>query len=772
MRKILLCFLLGLFGLTTAFGQETATLSGYIKDADSGEELIGAAVAVEGTSTGVTTNIYGFYSLTLEKGTYNIQVSYIGYKAKTIEVDLQENQELSIELGTGLQAVDEEIVVKADKEDVVLEEAGVGTIKINVKKLETLPVFFGEKDILKSIQLLPGISAGSEGSTGLIVRGGKPDQNLILLDEAIVYNPSHFLGFFSVFNSDALKDLTVYKGGIPAQYGGRASSVLDIYMKNGNKKKFGVSGGLGLISSRLTFEGPIVKDKGSFILSGRTTYLDLILRLANPEQFGDLGLGFWDLNLKANYSFGTKDRLFISGYAGRDNFGFGAFGLNYGNYTVTARWNHTFNEKLFANTSFFFSDYYYGYNIGRAGDNFTIEAGIRDFSLKQDYSLYSSPKSTWRFGFNVTYHQFQPSQLRSDNELITSLIAERQHGIESAAYIGHEWKITDKLKAVYGLRLSMFNQVGPGDVFEFNDNNDIIDTTTYGTLEHIQTYAGLEPRLALTYDLDDNTALELGYHRIYQYVHLLSNSNAGIPNDIWVPSTQNILPEIADQISLGVKRSFLDDKLNVSLEGYYKYLQNQVDYENGADILLNPRIEAQVLNGRGWSYGAELLVQTQLGNFNGWVSYTLSRTQYQFDEINRGNPYPARQDRTHDIAIVGTYELKKRWVFSASWIFQTGNAITLPSGKYQINGQNVSYFTERNGYRFPDTHRLDLAVTFRNKPNKKFQSSFTVGVYNAYNRFNPYFIDFRESETDPGRIEAVQISLFGIVPTVTWNFSF
>lgn len=770
MKKILLCLLLGT--LQTVFAQDKATLSGYIKDADSGEELIGAAVAVEGTSTGTTTNIYGFYSLTLDKGTHNIQVSYIGYKATVIEVDLSENQEINIELSNGIAAIEEEIVVKADKEDVVLEEAGVGTIKINVKKLETLPVFFGEKDILKSVQLLPGISAASEGSTGLVVRGGKPDQNLILLDEAIVYNPSHFLGFFSVFNSDALKDLTVYKGGIPARYGGRASSVLDIYMKNGNKKKFGLSGGLGLISSRLTFEGPIVKDKGSFIISGRATYLDLLLRTFDNERFGDLGLGFWDLNLKVNYSFGTKDRLFISGYAGRDNFGFGAFGLNYGNYTVTARWNHTFNEKLFANTSFFFSDYYYGYNIGRAGNNFVIEAGIRDFALKQDYSLYSSPKHTWRFGFNATYHQFQPSQLRSENDNITNLIAERQHGIESAAYIGHEWKITDKLKAVYGLRLSMFNQVGPGDVFTFNEDNDIVDTTTYSLLENVQTYGGIEPRVALTYELDENTALELGYHRIYQYVHLLSNSNAGIPNDIWVPSTQNILPEIADQVSLGIKRSFFGDKLNVSLEGYYKNLQNQVDYENGADILLNPRIEAQVLNGRGWSYGGELFVQTNIGNFNGWVSYTLSRTMYQFDEINRGNPYPARQDRTHDIAIVGTYELKKRWVFSASWIYQTGNAVTLPSGKYQINGQTINYFTERNGQRFPDTHRLDLAVTFRNKPTKKFQSSFTVGVYNAYNRYNPYFIDFRESEDDPNRIEAVQFSLFGIVPTVTWNFSF
>ena len=552
--KIWSLTILLVFMMLSLTAQDKATMSGYVKDAASGEELIGATVIVEGSSLGASTNIYGFYSITLDKGTYNLKVNYLGYQPRVITVELQENQTMDLELSTGAKDIDI-IEVKAEKEDGgILEEAGVGTVKINVKKLETLPVFFGEKDILKSIQLLPGISSGSEGSTGLVVRGGKPDQNLILLDEATVYNPSHFLGFFSVFNSDALKDLTVYKGGIPAQYGGRASSVLDIYMKNGNKKKFGLSGGLGLISSRLTFEGPIVKDKGSFILSGRATYLDLLLRVGDPERFGDLALGFWDLNLKANYSFGKKDRLFISGYAGRDNFGFGNFGLNYGNYTITARWNHTFNEKLFANTSFFFSDYYYGYNIGRAGEDFTIEAGIRDYALKQDYSFYANPKSTFRFGFNSTLHQFQPSQLRSSNRNIQSLIAEPQNGLESGVYLGHEWHISDKLKAVYGLRLSMFNQIGPEDVLSFDEDNNITDTTSYGALEHIQSYFGIEPRVALTYQLNPNTSFEFGYHRIHQYLHLLSNSNAGFPNDIWVPSTQNILPEIADQVSLGVKQ--------------------------------------------------------------------------------------------------------------------------------------------------------------------------------------------------------------------------
>lgn len=765
---LILCLFFGSFGL---FAQEKATISGFIKDADSGEELIGATIAISGTSTGASTNIYGFYSLSLDKGSYKLTISYIGYQAKELEIDLQENETINIELGTGAMQM-EEVVVKSQNENAIMESTGVGTTRINIKKLETLPVFMGEKDILKSIQLLPGVSSTSEGGTGLTVRGGKPDQNLILLDEAVVYNPSHFLGFFSVFNSDALKDLTLYMGGIPAQYGGRASSVIDIYMKNGNNRRFSVSGGLGLISSRLTFEGPIVKEKGSFIVSGRFTYLDLIMKIVDPKRFGELGLGFWDVNLKANYNFGQKNRIFVSGYAGRDNFNFGDFGLNYGNYTATVRWNHTFNEKLFSNSSFFFSDYYYGYVIGRSGDRFTIEAGIRDFAIKQDYSYYMNPKNTLRFGLNVTYHQFQPSQLRSDNSKINSLIADKKHATESGVYIGNEMQITDKFKAVYGLRFSLFNQFGPGDIYEFDNNNNITSTTAYKSMEHIQTYWGLEPRLALSYDLVKTTTLELGYHRIHQYVHLLTNSTSAAPNDMWIPSTNIVKPQIADQVSLGVKQSFLNGGISIGLEGYYKYLQNQVDYENGADILLNAKIESQILNGAGWSYGGELLFQAQFGGFSGWVGYTLSKTEYKFDEINNGNPYPAKQDRTHDIEIVATYELKKRWVFSLSWIYQTGNAVTFPSAKYEINGQKVSYFTERNGYRMPDSHRLDLAVTFRNKPSKKFQSSFTLGIFNVYNQYNPYSVNFRQSEADPSKTEAVQLSLFGIVPNITWNFSF
>jgi len=765
---LIFCYLFTSVGLNA---QDKVTISGYVKDQASGEDLIGATVMVAGTSTGATTNIYGFYSLTLEKGKYNMEISYIGYTTLTQEIEMSVTKTLDFELKTVASEI-QEVVVKADKEDVMMQDAGVGTTKINVKKLETLPVFMGEKDILKSIQLLPGISAASEGSTGLTIRGGTPAQNLILLDEAPVYNPSHFLGFFSVFNSDALKDLTIYKGGIPAQYSGRAASVLDIYMKNGNSRKFGVSGGLGLISSRLTIEAPIIKDKLSFIASGRLTYMDLIMKAVQPDQFGDLALGFWDINFKLSANIGKKDRLYISGYAGRDNFIFGTFGLTYGNYTATARWNHTFNEKLFANTMFIFSDYSYGYIIGRSGESFTIEAGIRDYALKQDYSFYLNPKNTLRFGFNSTYHEFQPSQLRSENDNINSLIADKKHAIESGIYIGNEMQITDKFKAVYGLRFSLFNQVGPGDIYAFNADNNITDTTSYGVAEHIQTYWGLEPRLALTYDILPTTKLELGYHRIHQYIHLLTNSTASAPNDMWIPSTNIVKPQIADQISLGIKQSFLNDRLNISLEGYYKYLQNQVDYENGADILLNTKIESQILNGRGWAYGGELLIQAKFGGFNGFISYTLSRTMYQNDEINFGQPYLAKQDKTHDVAIVGTYELKKRWVFSLAWIFQTGNAVTFPSAKYEINGQKVSYFTERNGYRMPPSHRLDLAITLKLNLKKKFKNSITLSIYNLYNQYNPYSVTFKENETDPTKTDAVQLSLFGIVPTFTWNFSF
>ncbi|MCP4438542.1 MAG: TonB-dependent receptor [Aureispira sp.] len=762
-----------ILGAGQLFAQDKVTLSGYIKDSLSGEDLIGANIYFGEIGEGATTNIYGFYSIKVPAGKHTIQVSYIGYNTKAFEIEITESTSLDFKL-TDVSTAITQVTVKANKdEDATFTNAGVGTIKINVKNLEKLPVFMGEKDILKSIQLLPGISATSEGSTGLTVRGGTPDQNLILLDEAPVYNPSHFLGFFSVFNSDALKDLTVYKGGIPAQYGGRASSVLDIYMKNGNNQRFSVSGGLGLISSRLTVEGPIVKDKGSFIVSGRTTYLDLLMRLVQPEQFGDLRLGFWDVNVKANYAFGKKDRLYLSGYIGRDDFKLAdAFGLSYGNYTATLRWNHVFNEQLFSNTSFFFSKYDYGYTFGSSGSSIDIGSGIMDFSLKQDYSWYVHPKNTVRFGFNSIYHIFEPGELKSENESFNGLVIDKRHSVESAVYISNEQKMTKKLSVNYGLRLSMFNAIGPGDIYAFNDDNDIIDTTTYKAGEHIKTYFGIEPRLALTYQAAPSTALQLGYHRIHQYIHLLTNSTSLAPNDMWMPSSTIIKPQIADQVSLGLQQSFLDKKINITLEGYYKNILNQIDYEDGADILLNDKVESQVVQGTGYSFGGELLVTTKFGGFNGWVSYTLAQTRYKIDGINKNRYYSAKQDRTHDIAVVGTYDFNPRWTVAASWIYQTGNAVTFPSGKYEIEGQKVSYYTERNGYRMPASHRLDLSVTFRNKPEKKFRSSFTLALYNVYNRKNPYTISFRDSETNPGTTEAVQLSLFGIVPAFTWNFEF
>ena len=522
----------------------------------------------------------------------------------------------------------------------------------------------------------------------------------------------------------------------------------------------------------MTLEAPIIKDKLSFIASGRFTYLDLLLRAFRPGQFSKLGLGFWDVNLKVNAKLGKKDRIYISGYAGRDNFLFNGTGLNYGNYTATVRWNHTFTDQLFANTTFIFSDYRYGYITGTAPETFLIEAGIRDFALKQDYNFYLNPKNTIRFGGELTYHQFQPSQLRSNNDNVSNIIADKKHATETAIYGSNEMQVTDKLKMVYGLRLSLFNQLGPDNTYTFDDQNNIVDTTQHALGQPIQTYVGVEPRLALTYQVHPTTRLELGYHRIHQYIHLLANSTALAPNDLWVPSTRIVKPQIADQVSLGVKQSFLKDRLSISLEGYYKYLQNQIDYEDGADILLNTKIESQILNGRGWSYGGELLVQANFGGFNGFLSYTLSRTMYQNDAINGGAPYLAKHDRTHDIAVVGTYALKKRWVFSLAWIYQTGNAVTLPSGKYSINGIPLNHFTVRNGYRMPASHRLDLAITLNMNLKKKFKNSLTLSIYNLYNQHNPYAINFNREQGNSAQIYAAQLSLFGIVPTLTWNFSF
>lgn len=757
--------------LLNGFAQNKYTISGYIKDASNGEELIGATVYISELQKGAMTNVYGFYSITVPEGNYTVQYSYIGFNPQEFSIILNESKSRNIELKLNSQQL-EEVVIKAQKDDYNIRSTEMGVVKLSPNDISAVPVLFGEKDLLKTLQLMPGVKSSGEGSSGFNVRGGSADQNLILLDEATVYNASHLLGFFSVFNSDAIKDVQLIKGGGPAEYGGRLSSVLDIKMKEGNMKDYSVSGGLGLISSRLNIEGPIVEDKGSFIISGRRTYLDLFLGLSSDESMSNTQLYFYDLNLKANYRINDKNRIFLSGYFGKDVFGFdNMMGIDWGNATGTIRWNHLFNDRLFLNSSLIYSNYTYNINSDIGDNELAIKSGISDINLKEDFTYYINPQNTLKFGVNITHHTFIPGEV-SGNDDFNSYDQENDYAYESAVYISDEFSLSEKLKFEYGLRYSLFMVTGPGDIYTYDDNNNIIDTKTYKSNEIIETYRGFEPRFAANYTLNKTNSIKFAYSRNRQYLHLLSNSTSGTPMDAWIPSSNIVKPEIADQVSLGYFRNFLNNKIETSVEIYYKDMQNQLDYENGADLFLNPYIESQIVSGEGRSYGAEFLIKKNTGKFTGWLSYTYSKTEKRFDEVNDGSWYPTKYDKTHDISIVGMYQFNPKWNVSASWVYNTGNAVTFPSGKYEIEGQTVSYYTERNGYRMPDYHRLDIGATYTKQKKKGREASWNFSLYNAYGRENAYTIIFQESESDPNATEAVQLSLFKWIPSITYNFKF
>lgn len=747
--------------------QQTYTISGKITDAQTGEDLIGATVIVELNNLGTSANTYGFYSLTLPEGKHILEFSFIGYNAINKEINFNKDTKINISLSqSGINI--EEVVITAEQRNTNVSSTTMSLEKIDIKKIDKLPVLFGEKDILKTIQLLPGISTASEGSSGFSVRGGSIDQNLILLDEASVYSASHLMGFFSVFNSDALKNMDVYKGGIPAKYGGRASSVLDITMKDGNNRKFAASGGIGLISSRLTVEGPILKDKMSFVVSGRRSYADLIGK-ASGQLDGDMTLYFYDLNAKINYRINDNNRIFISGYFGQDDFGFGDIGMNWGNTTATLRWNHLFSGKLFSNTTFIYSNYSYQFNFTDLGK---MSSGIEDFNFKQDFTWFYNPNHTVKFGLHSTDHTFNPGKFSTGSDIISDIQIEGKQAIESSVYFSDEAKITDKLSADFGLRLSMFNQIGAGWHKIYNDNNKATDSTYFNKGEFMKSYFEYEPRLSLSYQLSDNHSVKASYNRMAQYLHLLSNSTSGQPTDTWIPSSANIKPLIVNQYALGYFRNFLDNSIEFSVETYYKDLQNLTDYEDGTSTFLNSDIEAYILSGEGRSYGAEFYIKKREGKFTGWISYTLSKTENKIEGINKKDWYSGAMDKTHDISVVASYQLTSRLSVAATFIYYTGNAVTFPSGKYIFNGKQVPYYTERNGYKMPDYHRLDVNFHLEGKQKRKFKSSWDFSVYNLYNRKNAYSIDFRESETNPGTTEAVKLSLFGFVPSVTWNFKF
>ena len=755
--------IISLLFTSSVFGQINYQISGSITDASNGETLIGVNIVDTISGKGSSTNTYGFFSISMPEGKVVLEFSYIGYKTQYKSLVISKDQNINISLSESSTTL-MEVQVGSTREDEQLRNTEIGAIELDVKQIDKVPVLFGEKDILKTLQLLPGISTISEGSSNFSVRGGSFDQNLILLDEATVYSPSHLLGFFSTFNSDALKNVKIYKGGIPAQYGGRGSSVLDIQMKEGNNQEYEGKASIGLISSKLQLEGPIEKGKSSFLFSARRTYADLI---AEATGFIDDGtvLYFYDLNGKVNFKLGEKDRLLVSGYLGRDEFGVNDIGTDWENQTATIRWNHIYNNRLFSNTTVNYSNYDFGFALGSNGG---YRSGVEDWALKHDMTYYLSDQHELKYGVSTIYHSFAPGSLDLTDEEAQDRILQEAQALESGIYITDVYQVSDKLSLDFGLRWSIFNQLGAGTVYTYNANNEIIDSATYSNGDIIKSYNNLEPRIALNYSLNANSSIKAGYNRMAQYLHLLSNSTSGQPTDTWVPSTNNIAPSLIDQYSIGYFHHFKEHTYKGSVELYYKDMQNITDYEDGTNLLLNENIEAQILSGIGRSYGAEFLVEKTKGKLTGWLSYTLSRSERQIEGINNGDWYLSNVDKTHDISIVASYAFTDRLSLSSTFVYGTGQAVTWPNGQYVIDGNVLPYYSNRNEYRMPDYHRLDFNLSYK-RPSKNAQWDFSI--YNAYNRKNAYSIDFRENP-DTGQNQGYLTYLFGIIPSVSYTLNF
>lgn len=790
MRKILALLGLLVTGLTSLCQGRPAssvkyTINGYAKDSLSGESIIGATITVNGQSQGVASNQYGFYSITLHQGSYDISISHISYQPQIIHIDLNENRQFNFNLIPKSAAISE-VFVYTKKRDANVKNAQMGKIDLSIEQIKNIPAFMGEVDILKAIQLLPGVRNAGEGNAGFYVRGGGPDQNLIMLDDAVVYNTGHLFGFFSIFNSDAIKNTSLIKGGMPAQYGGRLSSVLDVTMKDGNMNKLQVDGGLGLIASRLSVQGPIKKDKASFIVSARRTYIDALAKpfVPSSSSFHGSGYYFYDLNAKVNYRFSEKDRLFLSGYFGRDVFDFvngkRSFNSNipWGNSTATLRWNHVFSRRLFANTTLVYNDYKFRFTAAQNDFSLSLSSGIRDGNAKIDFDYYPLPQHKIKFGGLYTYHKFIPNVVSGQQD--TTVFKPNNEGIkyanETALYIQDDWDISDKIKVNYGVRWSTFTQIGPYTKYDRDVNGNKLDSTSYKGFEKVKTYGGLEPRITLRYALNDETSLKFAVNRNYQYIHLVSNSGNTLPTDLWVPSTYVVKPQLSWQYSAGFFKNFADNKYETSIEVYYKDMQNQVDYREGYTPSLNDP-ENEFVFGKAWSYGAEFFVNKTRGRLTGWVGYTLSWTWRKFAQLNEGVKFPAKYDRRNDMSIVGNYELNKKWKVGAVFVYGTGNATTMPERFYFVNGVLTQEYSHINQYRLAAYHRLDFAATYTPIPKKKkkIKSSWVFSIYNVYSRMNPYFIYFDQEgslATNDLTIQAKQVSLFPILPAVTWNFKF
>jgi hypothetical protein len=763
--------------------QTKYTLSGFVRDSLSGESLIGATVQVQDDGS-VSSNQYGFYSLTLPAGNYTMLVSFAGYQLQQLTVQLDKNINRNFQLLP--RGALQEVIVSSKRKDGNVMNAQMGKIDLSMQQVKAVPVLLGEVDLLKTLQLLPGVRNAGEGNTGMYVRGGGPDQNLILLDDAIVYNTGHLFGFFSIFNSDAIKNISLIKGGMPAQYGGRLSSVLDIAMKEGNMKHWEVEGGIGAIASRLSVQGPLKKDKASFIISARRTYVDMLVKpfIKKSSNYHGSGYYFYDLNMKANYKFSDKDRLYLSGYFGRDVFDFKsaqrAFSANipWGNSTATLRWNHVFNRKLFANTTLGYNDYKFAFGATQNDFALNLSSGIRDLTGKFDIDFYPSPAHKMKFGAIYTRHRFTPNILTGNqgNTELQPNNESKKYAVEAGLYVQDDWTISDRLQASAGLRYSSFSQRGPYKIFETDADGNKLDSTVFGKGKTVKSYGGLEPRLTLRYIIDDATSIKASAGRNLQYIHLVSNAGSTLPTDLWVPSTYRVRPQISWQYAAGLFRNFNSNMFETSVEFYYKQMENQIEYGEGyTPSLKDP--ESEFVFGKGWSYGSEIFLNKTKGKLTGWLGYTLSYTWRKFPGLNDGEKYPAKYDRRHDLSLVGMYQINSKWKVSGVFVYGTGNATTLPERFYVVSGVLTQEYGKVNTYRLPAYHRLDLSATLtpKKKPGREWEQSWVFSIYNVYSRLNPYFIYFnQEGSAYSGElgIQAKQVSLFPVIPAVTWNFKF
>ncbi|MBN9351397.1 MAG: carboxypeptidase-like regulatory domain-containing protein [Chitinophagaceae bacterium] len=756
----------------TLVAQNTVVVSGIVRSAETGESIIGATIRNLSNNISVLSNEYGFYSINANKGIVTMITTYSGMKPDTIRLSADKNTQYNFFLKTNPQYL-ASVVINLPSGGHSVTSSQTGIERMTSKEINQIPQLFGERDPMKAIQLLPGIKPASEGSSGLYVRGGNIDQNLFLLDEAVVYNASHMLGFFSTFNADAVKDVTVYKGVIPAYYGGRLSSVVDVRMNDGNNQQFSMNGGIGLISSRLTMDGPIQKGKSSFIISARSTYIDPILKLSHDSSINQNSIGFYDLNTKLNYQLSEKDQLFLSGYFGNDHLGLGKeIGLKWGNGTGTLRWNHIYNNSVFSNTSLIYSNFDYKININLGANNLKVFSRIRDWHLKQEWQ-WNKPNQKFRAGFDVIYHSIRPGDITSsDSSNFNDVNFEKRYSLENAVFFADDIKISDNLALNTGLRLESFSVLGPGHFYNIDPNGNILDTIYAPRGKFFKTYFNAEPRISLRILLSPLSSLKAGYGRNTQNLHLINNSTTARPTDRWLSTTNNIKPETSDIFTAGYFKNSLSGNYEFSVETYFKDMQHQIDYRDGADLDRTSNVETQLLYGIGRAYGIEFFARKKTGKFNGWISYTLSKSEKKINGINDGEWYNARQDRTHDISVVVNFDAGNNWKLTATWVYYTGDAISLPESKYTVNNQIYFYYSKRNGYRMPAYHRLDLGATKTFHSKGKFSSELSLGIYNAYGRENAYLITFEPDDKNSLITNTVQTALFRFIPSISYNFKF